>query len=134
MKHPLWLGLLILVSSATAHGFQTKTEILEQFDSLKMAAFVDPKEISRSPEWNPNAEEPPLTVAEAIRAVQELNEDAGTMGAVKEIEIRQFPNDEKHWHYLIKVANKRMKTKYNIYVVLMNGKVIPAMIEPQSYK
>jgi hypothetical protein len=34
------------------------------------------------------------------------------------------------WHYLIKTANSAMRFKYNIYVVLMNGKVVPAIIEP----
>ncbi|VAW56988.1 hypothetical protein MNBD_GAMMA07-2027, partial [hydrothermal vent metagenome] len=38
----------------------------------------------------------------------------------------------KHWHYLVKTEDNTAKTKYNIYVVLMNGKVIPAIIEPQT--
>ena len=32
------------------------------------------------------------------------------------------------------IANDSMITKYDVYIVLMNGVVIPAIIEPQSYK
>jgi len=44
------------------------------------------------------------------------------------------PRHGKQWHYLIKVANESLRSKYSVYVVLMNGVVIPAMIEPEGYK
>jgi hypothetical protein len=99
-----------------------------------MVAFVDKKAIRDSPEWNPNIDPPPLTIVEAIQAVKEFNKASKNLGAIKEIEIRPVPNYEKHWHYLIKIANDLMKTKYSIYVVLMSGKVVPAIIEPQAIK
>lgn len=89
------------------------------------------EDIKSNPEWNPDLDAPPLTIAEAIHSVKTFIKKTGS---IKEIEIRQVPKHEKQWHYLIRTANDSMESKYSIYVVLMNGKVIPAIIEPQSYK
>jgi len=134
MKYYRWLSIFILLMTANVHAFQSKIEIQEQFDNLKMVAFVDEKDIVKSPEWNPNNDTLPLTVTEAIQAVKDFNKASKNLGAIKEIEIRPVPKHENHWHYLIKIVNDSMKAKYDIYVVLMNGKVVPGIIEPQSYK
>ena len=134
MNYFRWLPICLLVLSANANALQSKIEIIEQFDNLRMVAFVDKKAINESPEWNPNNDPPPLTIVEAIQAVKQFNKGPKKLGAIKEIEIRPVPNDEKHWHYLIKITNDLMKSKYSIYVVLMSGKVVPAIIEPQAIK
>ena len=99
-----------------------------------MVAFINEKDVNNSPEWNPNLSPIPLTLDGAIQAVTAFTKAAKFPNVIKEIEIRPLPKYEKHWHYLIKIANDAMKTKYNIYVVLMDGKIIPAIIEPQGYK
>ena len=134
MKYYPLLSLAIFVLSASVHGFQSKVEIFEQFDDLKMVAFISEKDINNSPEWNPDIGAPPLTVFQAIKSVRDFNKPSNFTGAIKEIEIRPVPKHGKHWHYLIKITNDATKTRYDIYVVLMNGKVIPAIIEPQTYK
>ena len=124
----------MLVLTVNAHASQSKIEIVEQFDNLKMVAFIDTKDIDNSPEWNPNIDAPPLTIVKALQAVKDFGHPSKILGAIKEIEIRPIRKHEKHWHYLIKIANDSMITKYDVYIVLMNGVVIPAIIEPQSYK
>lgn len=134
MKYYSSVFFAIFFFSTNVHAFQPKVEIFEQFDNLKMVAFISMKDIGNSPEWNPNLSHPPLTVGEAIQAVKDFNKKSDTFGSIKEIEIRPVPKHEKKWHYLIKVTNDSMKSKYDIYVVLMNGLVIPGIIEPQGYK
>lgn len=134
MKYHRWLPIFILFITANAHAFQSKVEIQEQFDNLKMVAFIDEKDINNNPEWNPNVGAPPLSVIDAIQSVKDFNKTSKNLGTIKEIEIRPVSKRGNHWHYLIKIANNSMKTKYDVYVVLMNGKVIPAIIVPQSYK
>ena len=134
MKYYRFLFVAILVLSTNAYAFQPKIEIIEQFDNLRMVAFISVKDINNDPEWNPDLDSPPLSVGDAIKAVKEFSKPSKTDGKIKEIEIRQVPNHEARWHYLIKTTNDAMKTKMSIYVVLMNGKVIPAIIEPQGYK
>jgi len=131
MKNYRNLLITILLLSANAHAFQPKIEIIEQFDNLKMVAFITVEDINSNPEWNPNIDAPPLTVDGAIKAVKAFVKEPES---IKEIEIRQVPKHEKQWHYLIKVVNDSMSAKYSVYVVLMNGSVIPAIIQPQGYK
>lgn len=131
MKNYGYLFITFLFLSANAYAFQPKIEIIEQFDNLKMVALIGTDENESNPEWNPNLDPPPLTVNGAIQAVKDF---VKLTGAVEEIEIRKMPRHENKWHYLIRVANDSMKSKYSIYVVLMNGVVIPAIIEPQGYK
>ena len=134
MNNYHWLTVLIFVFSANAYSYQPKVEIIEKFDDIRMVAFIDMEDVNNNPEWMPGNNAPPLTVAEAIEAVNSFNNKTKTTKPVVEIEIRQMPKQKNNWHYLIKAANSAMKSKYDIYVVLMNGKVIPAIIEPQSYK
>ncbi len=134
MKYYHYLFLAILAFSTKANAIQPKIGIYEQFDNLRMVAFIDEKDIDNSPEWNPNSSPLPLTVDKAIQSVIDFTKTSQTPSTIREIEIRTVPKHETHWHYLIKIANDAMKTKYNIYVVLMDGKVIPAIIEPQGYK
>lgn len=131
MKYYRCLLITILVLSANAYASEPKIEIIEQFDNLRMVAFISMEEIHGNPEWDPNISEPPLTVSGAIKAVKAFIK---VSGSINEIEIRQVPRHKKKWHYLIKITNDSMKSKYSIYVVLMNGTVIPAIIQPQGYK
>jgi hypothetical protein len=125
------LLILIIAISSNANAFQPKIEIIEQFDELKMIAFINQEDMHSNPEWNANLDTIPLTVNSAIQAVKTFSK---TIEPINEIEIRTVPNHKNKWHYLIKTTNEKMKSKYAIYVVLMNGKVIPAIIEPQGYK
>lgn len=126
--------MAILAFSTNVYASQPKIEIFEQFDALRMVAFISKKDINSSPQWGPVSGALPLTVAEAMQAVKDFTKNPDIYSSIKEIELRPVPKHEMHWHYLIKVANDEMKTQYNIYVVLMNGKVIPALIEPAGYK
>ncbi|NOY66035.1 MAG: hypothetical protein GXP13_01325 [Gammaproteobacteria bacterium] len=132
MKYYRLLLIAILVLSTNVYAYQPKIEIIEQFDNLRMIAFISAKDVNTSPQWNPDLGTPSLTVGEAVQAVRNFTRSTNII--VKEIEIRPLPNYEAHWHYLIKVVNNEMKTKFSIYVVLMNGKVIPAIVEPEGYK
>ncbi len=134
MKQFSLLFLLALFLSSNGYAFQSKIEIVEQFDDIKMVAFISMKDIKSNPEWNPNLTAAPLSVAEAIQAVKHFVKTSGTLNAIKEIEIRNVPKHDKQWHYLIKVVNNSMNSKFDIYVVLMSGKVIQGIIEPQGYK
>lgn len=134
MKYCAGFFFAALLLSSSAQALQHKVEIYEQFDKLKVIAFVGIQAIEESPEWDPNLMPPPLTVGAAIQAVKDYLPSSDTLGPVTEIEIRPVPKHQKKWHYLIKVANDAMQSKYDIYVVLMNGMVTPAIIEPQGYK
>ena len=136
MKYLFFLSATILFSSSSASAIEPNIEIIEQFDNMRTVAFVSIKDIEDSPVWYPGASgdsTPPIGVDDAIHAVSAFAglRDANT---VKEIEIRPVPDYEDRWHYLVKVTNDSSVSKFDIYVVLMSGKVLPAIIEPQAYK
>ncbi len=131
MKIYRLLFFSIIALSAPVQAFQPAFEIVEHFDDLKTVAFIPKEEINKNPEWDPALSEPPVSVLDAIQAIKEFSK---TPVIIDEIEIRQVPRHQGQWHYLIKVSNDAMKYKFSIYVVLMSGKVIPAIIEPETYK
>jgi len=135
MNYYKWIILVITVLTTNAYAFQSKIEIFEQFDNIRVVAFINEDDITNSPMWSPDTDPLPLTITGAIQAVRDFTKQSKITGSVKEIEIRTVNNHPGYWHYLIKIAaNSANKNKYNIYVVLMDGKVIPAFIEPETYK
>ncbi len=133
-----WLLLLLAIFSVNAQSFQPSIEIIEQFDDVKLVAFINEADIENYPLWHPLTEAPPLSVNKAIQSIKNLyktNRDHLLPKSVKEVELRKISRHEYYWHYLVKIkTNTDKKPKYQIYVVLMNGKVIPALIETESYK
>lgn len=135
MKH-MYLLLLLAIFSGNAQS--SSIEIIERFDDIRVVAFVKEGDIDNYPLWHPLTEAPPLSISAAIEAVNNLykvNDAELIVESIQEIELRKIPNHKKYWHYLVKVkGNDDEKVKYQVYVVLMNGKVIPALIETESFK
>ncbi|HEC30027.1 MAG TPA: hypothetical protein ENI65_10625 [Gammaproteobacteria bacterium] len=132
-----WLLLLLTIVSINAQSFQPSLEIVEQFDDVRLIAFINEADLENYPLWHPLTEAPPLSIRNAIQAINQYKANNGKLitGIVKEIELREMPHHSNYWHYLIKInIDPGKKPKYQVYVVLMNGKVIPALIETESYK
>jgi hypothetical protein len=130
--------LLLLLAIFSGNAQSSSIEIIERFDDIRLVAFVNEGDIENYPLWHPLTEAPPLSISAAIEAVNNLykvNDAELIVESIQEIELRKIPNHKKYWHYLVKVkGNNDEKVKYQVYVVLMNGKVIPALIETESFK
>jgi hypothetical protein len=135
-----WLLLLLslVVSGVSAQSYQSSIEIIEQIDDIRLVAFIPESDLENYPHWQPVKEAPPLTISKAIQAVHAYHKKNRTelaAEAVKEIELKKIKRHENYWHYLIKIQIKGgSDAKYQVYIVLMNGKVIPALTEIESYK
>ncbi len=134
----LLLLLTTAIFSANAQSYQSSIEIIEQFDDIKLVAFIRESDLENYPLWKPVKESPPLTIGEAINAVHAFhkkNDAELAAETINEIELREIVRHENYWHYLIKMKiNSDKNSKFQVYVVLMNGKVIPAFTETESYK
>jgi len=133
-----WVLLLLIIVSANTLAGKAAIEIIEQFDDFKVVAFVNEADIEDYPVWQSLVDTPPLPVNEAIRLVQghlgEVGKSAET-DVIKEIELREIPRHPNYWHYLVKTENNDFgPSRYGIYVVLMSGKIIPAIVEPDAFK
>ena len=131
-----WLLALFLVAGALqARPFPV--EIIETLDDVKVVAFISDADIKSSVSWSPMSSAPPLSIAAAIQAIKK--EMAGKhdldKATINEIELKQIPYHADHWHYLVKVsATGNNHSIDHYFVVLMSGKVIRAIKEPESYK
>ena len=134
MKSSKWMFLLLGLAALGTRAQGFPVEVIEQFDEARVVAFIEERDIDSSPGWEPLSGPPPLTVVQALEAVREARqkrkETAGTLPIV-EIELRRLKKREDRWHYLLKASDGE-HTRY--YVVLMNGKVLDAIREPEAYK
>lgn len=133
-----WLVLFSVLFCATAQAVQFPTQVIEQFDDVKIVSFINESDINDSALWNPLESAPPLSVSAAIDAVKKHSSATATSPesfSITEIELRQIPHHKNHWHYLIKTTSDvNHVSKNSFYVALMDGTIIPAIVEPVSYK
>ena len=131
-----WLLALLLFSGAL-HATPFPVEIIDTLDDVKVVAFISDAEIQNSVSWSPMETPPPLTIAAAIKAIKKemVGKHDLNKAVINEIELKQIPSHEDHWHYLVKLSTVTGgRTIDHYFVVLMSGKVIRAIKEPESYK
>lgn len=132
-----WPALLLLLVSTSSHAYEFPLEIFEYVNDVKVVAFINKDDIDDSMSWNPFEEPPKLTIANVVDIIKKhITTNQELAGAeLTEIELRQIPHHEKHWHYMVKLKTvEDNKRKYHYILILMNGKVIPAIREPESFK
>ena len=137
MPKLLSAALLFFISShALAYNFPV--EVIEYMDNVRVVAHVDKNDISDEPSWTPFKSALPLPVDKALDAVDhEIKAHPEYMDVhLTSIELKQLPHHEKQWHYLVRVnyMDKKQVKHPHFFAVLMNGKVISAIREPESIK
>lgn len=133
----VWLPLLLLLFSANVQSYEFPVEIFEYVNDEKVVAFINESDIDASTSWIPSDGAPPVTIANVVNAIRKyIAPDPKLSGATfSEIELKQIPHHEKHWHYLVKMKSRTGgHAHYHYFVVLMSGKIIPALKEPESFK
>jgi hypothetical protein len=132
------LPLVFLLLSANTYAYKFPTEIIEYIDNTKIVAFINENDIQKSLPWSPlEGTTPPLTMENALKAVQKYTttDSSLTHAALQEIELKQIPKHEKQWHYLVKMKTQSdEKSQSHFLIVLMSGKVLPGLREPEVIK
>ncbi len=132
MMKKILLASLLCWGSAGAETFPL--ELIEQFDEARVVAFIDKAELENSPAWQPLDQPPPLTIAAALERlaafVQQRGEELSKL-KVTEIELRPVSGFPDRWHYLVRTATPAGP---RFYAVLMNGRVVAAVREPEPVK
>ena len=131
-----WLLLFLISFNVQANRFPV--EIIEHIDDMKVVAFINETDIEKSMQWSPFSDlPPPVSINQVVAAVKKkITSDAKLSEAtITEIELKSMPHHKKHWHYLVKLrANINGKADNVVFIVLMDGKVIRAMKEPEAIK
>ena len=132
------LPLVFLLLSANTYAYKFPTEIIEYIDNTKIVAFINENDLQKTLPWSPRESvTPPLTMENALKAVQKYAAADSTLShaALGEIELKQIPHHEKLWHYLVQMKTQsNEKSESHYLIVLMNGKVLPGLKEPEVIK
>jgi len=112
-------------------------EIFEVMDDSRIIIFIKDDDIATSPVWHPAEGGPPMSIAVLLTKVNKwIAEDPRLKGfGVHEIELKPINHHKDHWYYLVQLKpEKNGKKKPSYIAVLLNGKVVPAMVKPASIK
>jgi|GEM_PF-932907 len=131
--------LLPLLYAARADAGQWPLEIFEVMDDKKIVVFLKDEEIAASPEWQPAEGAPPLSIGSVLKTVGDwVEKDPRLAGSqVQELALKPIHGHEKEhrWYYLVRLHGKQDPRKTTHYlIVLLSGKVTPAIVEPMAIK
>ena len=131
------IPFLLLLFFGRAMAYENPIEIIEYIDDVKVVAYISKSDITEKLQWTPLESPVPLSIDDALRAVQNYIKSDKDIADFKlsGIELKRIARYEMYWHYLVKLKYKsdgRMRPHF--YVVLMDGKVISALREPESIK
>lgn len=133
------LPLLLILFSGKTLAIEFPLEVIEYLDNAKVVAFINEADIDKSLPWKPFGGAPPLTLERAIDLMQQhATADLKLKNvSLVEIELKQIPHHENYWHYLVKMradADAADKRRSYYFIILMNGKIISGIREPESIK
>ena len=130
-------ALPFAIFTGTGYANNFPIEIIEYIDQTRVVAFVNKEDIDRELQWVPFEGPPPLTLADSLKAVQEYiaTNPELTDAVLTEIELKRIPQHERHWHYLARLkTDTGDKPRSWFLIVLMSGKVISGLREPEGIK
>ncbi len=113
--------------------------LIESFNDAKVVIYTSENDIRNAPNWKPSDGAPPLSVENLITDIKKWNSLNPELSnsTINEFELKPIIHhkNENRWYYLVQMRNNSQgKTKDHYLAVLMDGKVLPAIIEPASYK
>lgn len=129
-------GLLFLASNSVL-AFQFPIEMIEGVDGARVIINIKKEDLDNDVRWVPFDGAPPLAIKDVLDVVKTHQTETPTMkgATLKEIQLRRIPHHERNWHYMVVMQTMNEdKPVLHYYVVLMSGKLIPAIHEPESYK
>ncbi len=130
------LPVFLVLFSKSLFAYQSPIEVIEYIDNTKVVAFISHADIMKVAKWTPLKSKLPLTVENALKKVEQfLNKKSIQNLKMHEIELKRVPHHHETWHYLVKLSYKENnQLQFHYFVVLMTGKVIAALKEPESIK
>lgn len=134
LKYPALLIALLCLSSQ-AYAFPL--EIFENVSGNRIVAFVEENDMDAASKWQPSEQTPPVTVQKLTHSIFEyMATEKGVENIeVEEIDLRQMPRHKEQWHYIVKMkVENNHEIEHRYFLVLMNGKIFPAIREPESIK
>lgn len=129
--------MVLLLFSFEVLATEFPIVIREYIDDIKIDAYINKTDLDSLEPWTPFESPPRLSVGGALMAVKNYI-DADTRYAdfsLVGIELKLLPQHERYWHYIVKINTLlEDRREPGFFIVLMDGKVIPAIMQPDSIK
>ncbi|HEC18751.1 MAG TPA: hypothetical protein ENI97_05350 [Gammaproteobacteria bacterium] len=137
MAYKIFIGMLMFsLQAAFAEPFPLT--IIEPFDEGKIVMYVAESDIEQSPAWLPGEGAPPLSIENLIKAIEKYRAGMPRLAedTVHEIALKPIWHHEKQhrWYYLVQMKSAEGHGHRHYLAVLMSGKIISAIKEPEAYK
>jgi hypothetical protein len=139
MFRKLFAAMLVIMTSSAFATVPWPLEIIDHLDNATLVIFVNESDIESSPKWSPDTGKPPFGLEEMLQAIGEWKKrnDCSAADRIEKIELKPIAHHEKEgrWYYLVQIKNvEKGQHSHRYLAVLMNGKTIAAVQEPESYK
>lgn len=140
----VWLGVVcatplsvIICQKALANPFPL--EVIERFADARIIVYIQQSDMDEAPAWHPGEGAPPLTIEALVRAIQKwtAGDPALAKATIRKIELKpiRLKNNQGRWYYLAQLSvDTEGQPSMHYVAVLMNGKILPAIREPEPYK
>ena len=131
------LFALLFLFIGRAQAFEFPIKITEYLDDVRVIAYINKSDINEKLQWTPFGRPPPLSIYGALIAIESYIKDNDDFTNIKltGIELKQMPHHDLYWHYLVKAKyGPEGEMQSHFFVVLMDGKVIAALKQPESIK
>ncbi len=134
-----WSVCLVAMFAGSAAAGPWPLEIIEHLDDAKIVIYVKESDIEHSPVWNPADGAPSFGLPQLMDAVAKWERKNGgpDTDGIEKIELKPIVHHEKQgrWYYLVQLKDKiGGKPAHRYVAVLMSGKAVAAIREPESYK
>ncbi len=139
MFKSLFVTLLAAMTTGVATAAPWPLEIIDHLDDATLVIYANESDIESSPRWSPAKGAPPFGLTALFKAVgdwKKQNHYAEADG-IEKVELKPIARHEKEgrWYYLVQLKDLEDDGHAHRYLaVLMNGKTIAAVKEPEAYK
>jgi hypothetical protein len=135
LSRMLPLLLVLLSANVLARGFPV--EVFEYIDNARVVVFVNEADIDKTLHWIPFEGALPLTLTDALNAIQQhvaANPEL-TNAVLSGVELKPVPHHEGYWNYLVRMKTfTDGKPVSHYFIVLMDGKIVSGIKEPETVK
>ncbi len=132
-------GLLLFALTGAVSAAPWPLEIIDRLDDTRIVIYINESDIEQSPVWDPARGAPGFGLKDLMKSVAawEKKNKGPDADGIEKIELKPIVHHEKQgrWYYLVQLRDKvDGKRTHRYLAVLMSGKAVAAIREPESYK
>ncbi len=137
MLKQLLVTVMAIIATGVATAAPWPLEIIDHLDNATLVIYANESDLESSPKWSPEEGAPPFGLSDLLKAVGDWKKQNNYADGIEKVELKPIAHHEKEgrWYYLVQLKDLEDDGHAHRYLaVLMNGKTIAAVKEPEAYK